>query len=300
MKYWAKSDKRPSGGSLGEWVYTRRTWLNQHTQNHEIIKSKTLNAVQRHWKIPSEFPCCPYELTDDPIASYAENLKQDSIFCRNDFYSSLVFKSGISKNGLWILVIAENKEAEKPWAVAMITFEDSLFVHTSLGQFFSLQEIAECYRGYEQDYTNSIWEDQGYESTHDIPEFTESKTTNAVQRDWKTPSEFPCCPLELTKDPLADYAESLKTDLVFCRNNIYTCLVSRSAMSEDCQSIFVLTENKKEETIKPWAVAKITFENNLFVHTSLGNFFSQEGAEKQYCLAQGLEWLGGDSIDDYC
>ncbi len=32
----------------------------------------------------------------------------------------------------------------------------------------------------------------------------------------------------------------------------------------------------------------------------VGAFFTEEGVEKVYCLAQGLEWTGGDSINDYC
>ena len=58
------------------------------------------------------------------------------------------------------------------------------------------------------------------------------------------------------------------------------------------------TEGKN--AVKPWALAKITYDNGMFVHTSLGNYFGKEGAEKQFYIAQGLEWHGGDSIDDYC
>jgi len=60
-------------------------------------------------------------------------------------------------------------------------------------------------------------------------------------------------------------------------------------MSESCES-----------TIKPWALAEITYEDGLYVHTGRHNFFTQEGAEKQFTLAQGLEWTGEDSLDDYC
>jgi len=58
--------------------------------------------------------------------------------------------------------------------------------------------------------------------------------------------------------------------------------------------------SESTEGVKPWALAKISYENGVFVHSSLGSFFSKEGAEKQFYLAQGLEWYGGDSIDDYC
>lgn len=78
-------------------------------------------------------------------------------------------------------------------------------------------------------------------------------------------------------------------------------MVLKSAILNDKQTIYVLSESSEgKKAIKPWGLAKITFENGKFVHTSLGNFFSQEGAEKQFYLAQGLEWYGEDSIDDYC
>jgi hypothetical protein len=133
----------------------------------------------------------------------------------------------------------------------------------------------------------------------DFPIIVISKTLNAVQCNWSVPSEFPCCPQEST-EPISDYAERLKEGSVFCRNDVYSSVVSKSVISEDRQSIYVLTENPEENAIKGWHLAKITHEKNLFVHETLGSFFTQEGAEKQYCLAQGLEWLGGDSIDDYC
>ena len=133
----------------------------------------------------------------------------------------------------------------------------------------------------------------------EISDLIKSKTLNAVQRDWQTPSEFPCCSQEINENPLATYAENLKIDSVFCRNDLYSSLVYKSAMSEDRQSLFVMTK-PEEESVKSWALAKITFEDGLFVHTSIRSFFSKEGAEKQFTLAQGLEWTGGDSIDDYC
>jgi hypothetical protein len=125
-----------------------------------------------------------------------------------------------------------------------------------------------------------------------------AKTHNAAQRDWRTPSEFLCCPQEYTGDPLIAYAENLKPGLPFCHNDLYSSVVSKSTLSEDGKSLIVISYN--EGGIKEWALAQITFEDNLFMHTSLHNFFSQEGVEKQYTIARGLEWLGGDSIDDYC
>ena len=133
-----------------------------------------------------------------------------------------------------------------------------------------------------------------------VPEIIMAKTLNAVQRNWRVPSEFPCCPQENHEEPLTAYAEKLMPGSVFCHNDVNTSLVSKSALSGDCQSLYVKSESTEgENALKPWALAKITYEDGLFIHTSIGSFFTQEGAEKQYCLAQGLEWTGGDSIDDY-
>ncbi len=140
-----------------------------------------------------------------------------------------------------------------------------------------------------------------YEPVNEIigqEEEIKAKTFNATQRNWKTPSEFPCCPHDNSENPLLLYTKNLKEGAIFCTNDIYSSTVLKKAFSDKLQSIFVISEN--EDGIKRWALAKITFENDLFVHTSLHNFFTLDGAEKQYTLAQGFEWFGEDSIDDYC
>lgn len=147
-------------------------------------------------------------------------------------------------------------------------------------------------------YNRTVSQNSYYEPTPEVPVIVISKTLNAAQRDWRIPSEFPSCPFLFTAEPITTYAESLMSGSVFCRNDIYSSVVSKSVLSNDKQALYVLTEC--ENGIKRWALAMITFEDNLYVHTSLRTFFTQEGAEKEYCLAQGLEWTGGDSIDDYC
>lgn len=134
-----------------------------------------------------------------------------------------------------------------------------------------------------------------------VNELTKSLTPNAKQKNWKTPSKFPCCPQERAEEPISAYFKMLKVGLVFCQNEVYSSLVSNSAISDNGQSIYVITESTEgENAVKPWALSKITYENGFYVHKSIQTFFSKEGAEKQYFLAQGLEWTGGESIDDYC
>lgn len=129
------------------------------------------------------------------------------------------------------------------------------------------------------------------------PVIIDAITPYAIQKNWNTPSEFPCCPQQIVERSILNYAENLVRGAVFCRNNVYGSLVFERAVADDGQSIYVIA---KSSGIKPWALAKITYENGVFVHENLGTFFKQDGVEKYYTLAQGLEWTGGDTFDDNC
>ncbi|WP_294143297.1 hypothetical protein [uncultured Sanguibacteroides sp.] len=141
-----------------------------------------------------------------------------------------------------------------------------------------------------------------YNPIEEIPEepnYVMSLTLRAAQRNWRTPFEFPCTPQEIGDDPLATYAGNLKKS-IFAQNQYGASLIINSGFSEDKQALYVMTESSEGETaIKRYALARITYEDGLFVHTG-HTFFTKEGAEKQFILAQGVEWAGGDSIDDYC
>lgn len=132
----------------------------------------------------------------------------------------------------------------------------------------------------------------------ETPIFTTSLTPNAVQQSWHIPSEFPCCPKEPTDTPILSYVANLTQGKIFCCNELYRSTVSEFAVSADNTMIWVL--GLSSSSIKPYALARITFRDNKYVHTSLSSFFSPNGAKKQFCIAQGLEWTGEESIDDYC
>ena len=96
------------------------------------------------------------------------------------------------------------------------------------------------------------------------------------------------------------YSKRLNAGAIFCCNNTYSSSVYKSTIGNGGNSIYLVTRNDDEHGIKGWALAEITFEDGMFIHTSKGTFFEQRGAEKYFCEAQGLEWTGGDGIDDYC
>lgn len=130
-------------------------------------------------------------------------------------------------------------------------------------------------------------------------QLTESLTPNAAQKNWKTPSEFPFCPQNITDNLVTNYAQNLKRGEIFSRNQYSNSIIEDFATSKDKNTLWIMCKSGDDNAIKPWSLAQVTYENEMFVHENLGSFFKKDGAEKQFTLAQGLEWTGGDTFDDY-
>ena len=126
---------------------------------------------------------------------------------------------------------------------------------------------------------------------------TESITENAIQKNWKTPSEFSNCPDEITDSSIESYKKNLTKGSTFSINQYGKSLVEDAELSENKSELVVLTIS---DSMKPFALAKVYIQNEKFIHESLGTFFTLIGAQKHFNLAMGLEWHGEDSIDDYC
>lgn len=133
---------------------------------------------------------------------------------------------------------------------------------------------------------------------HQNEEFVASNTPNAIQKGWKTPSEFPLCPQGGAESPIEAYAANLKIGEVFSKNRYSDSIVEDFAVSEDQSTLWIISKSSDSQAIKPWSVAKVSYEGDFYVHTSLGSSFKRDDAEKEFNLAQGLEWTGGDTFDD--
>lgn len=127
-------------------------------------------------------------------------------------------------------------------------------------------------------------------------EFIQSLTSNAIQKNWKTQSEFPNCPTNIVENVLQKYQKKLVKGAVFSRNRYGDSIVEWVDITPDLASLIVLTSNT---SAKPWSLAKVFINEDLFIHESLGTFLSLNGAKKQFTINLGLEWNGEDSIDDY-
>lgn len=134
-----------------------------------------------------------------------------------------------------------------------------------------------------------------YVESIEEPNIKPSLTPNAFQKNWKTETEFPCCPTDPNAS-LEDYLSNLHGGDTFTRNQYAETILVERVKVDDTILVF---SKANQDAIKPWYLCGITRENG-FLHTNLGSFFTEQGARKQFALKQGLEWTGGDSIDDYC
>lgn len=125
----------------------------------------------------------------------------------------------------------------------------------------------------------------------------DSLTPGAKQLEWKTPTEFPQIPKEISESPLQDYLSRLTKGTIYCRNQYSDSPVYAAAMSEDQSHLAVLTEISG---VTNYALSEVTYENGYFIHKSIRTFFTEDGANKYYTLSLGKEWTGGNVMEDYC
>jgi hypothetical protein len=120
----------------------------------------------------------------------------------------------------------------------------------------------------------------------------QSPTPNAIQRSWKTPTEFVMCPDNIC---LTEYAGRLEPGTVFVRNKFGQSLVVTAAEGDGLLSVVC---HSPENSVKEWSVAKVIIENGKFVHEGGGTYFTLQGALKKHYGLLGIP-CEGESIDDY-
>ena len=129
-----------------------------------------------------------------------------------------------------------------------------------------------------------------------IDSLIESLTPNAMQRDWRTPTEFPLCPSDIGNSPLISYLNNLEKGAIITKNQYATHFIDDFALCKDDRLVI---STHADDGIKKFSMITITFEDGKYVHEGT-TFFEEQGAQKALTLAQGLEWEGEDGIDDYC
>ncbi|MBZ0148964.1 MAG: HNH endonuclease [Pseudorhodoplanes sp.] len=122
-----------------------------------------------------------------------------------------------------------------------------------------------------------------------------SLTPNAIQRNWRTPSTFEQCPDVCTPEALTEYARRLTAGSVFARNDYGDSL---TVIAEQGDGFISIVSNQPNNSVKGWAVAKVTIEDGKFLHEAMGTYFTPEGAEKKHCGLMGRPFEG-ETFDDF-
>lgn len=130
------------------------------------------------------------------------------------------------------------------------------------------------------------------EPVSDVP----SLTPNAVQRNWRTQAKFEQCPGACSLGALTEYAVRLREGTVFAHYAYGQSVIVTAQQGESFLSVVCHLPNNP---VKGWAVAKVTVENDKFVHESLGSYFTVEGAMKKHCSLLNIPCEYGETFDDF-
>lgn len=169
---WAKSDKPLRGGTLDEWIFSRNEEPTFETLPNYIM-SKTPNAAQRivfnYEDKPNEYPSTPQTFEGNPLEAYYEKLTKGTVYFRNHNGEYLVIKRAFSKDmqSLYVLTIAaytyqevdgnwkpvpliglseQISDETTPHSLAIVTYEDGLFIHDRAANgFYPPEGLKEIY-----------------------------------------------------------------------------------------------------------------------------------------------------------
>lgn len=136
-------------------------------------------------------------------------------------------------------------------------------------------------------------------------QLVQAKSPNtAWQKGWKTSTVFLSCPSKVGENTIEEYFNNLviggdySSTLYYGKDKPVVQKIVDKAYIDNNMSILVFSVN--EAGVKPFALSKIYIYDDKIIHENIGTFFKEIGARKQFILVQGLEWTGGDSIDEYC
>ncbi len=141
---WAKSGVKPTGEHLGEWVYRDEAISVQYAG--EITKeSLTPGVFQRNWRVPTEFPTCPDDHSEDVLSRYQKRLASGTTFSANKYGTSSVVIAELSDNGTLSVITRLGDDSVKPFAVARVVREEQMIIHESCGTFFTLEGVSKAH-----------------------------------------------------------------------------------------------------------------------------------------------------------
>lgn len=133
---------------------------------------------------------------------------------------------------------------------------------------------------------------------NNVSEYFETSNKLAQYLGWRpyTKPEFPCCLREVTEHPIQEYADQLAEGKVFVSASYGESTVYKHTICG--KELLIIT--RIPNGVKSFALARVTWNGKAFIHESMGTYFHEDGAMAAFTRAQGLDWDGPESVDDYC
>lgn len=257
----------------------------ENVLNNPVTRKRITLLLQAHGHTLSDFienPAILRESATEPNTKWMRTVSKDE---------AAKCKKNLSR---W----TEENQPKKPNGAGI-----DEWVYQNKGDSFGENWDSDWYkREYKSDYQRQIeaieQENQRiYEEEYGLKD---SLTPGAKQLNWKVTSEFPLCPKEHSSTPLQDYLRNLKKGEVFCCNGVYQSLVHKAEISDDGNTLAVITTREHVKGTSGYVLSVITYENGYFVHENHHSYYEEIGAEKYLTIALGRKWTRGDVMDDYC
>ena len=334
-RYWAEQAKNPKplvGGKMNDGVYSKQLNITQYVpispnkeisakpidaisqQNDEtqlqslktdLVKAKSPDiAWQKNWVQPAQFPCCPTSIGNSPLQDYYSQLVigeycSITMISEFDVFAEKIHKISFTKDNGALILLSENYEYLR---LSKIYFSDGKFIHEHIQKYESSQKNqASDHFLSELGITAEEYRFKELFSESNLVKAKSPET--AWQLNWKTPTDFLCCPNTIGNNPIEEYynqiviGEAYNSTIYYGSNEVQR-VVDKAHTKEN--TIIILSCNPNPNSIKPYALSKIHYFEGKFIHESLGTFFEEVGGRKYFTLEQGLEWTGEDPFDDYC
>lgn len=119
-----------------------------------------------------------------------------------------------------------------------------------------------------------------------------------VEKNMRIPTKFYCHPHCVSESPLQKYYDNVEIGMLFASNTYAKPFVFDKAMSLDNKS-FVVMGKDIWGAVKSWVVYKVSWNGRDYYHKVQAHF-DYQSALKDFTLAQGKEWHGGDTLSDLC
>ena len=333
-RYWEEQAANPKplvGGKMNDGVYSKQLNITQYvpispnettiptttegvaeqknktdlqSSKSDLVKAKSPEtAWQMNWEQPAQFPCCPTSIGNSPLQDYYSQLVigeycSITMISEFDVFAERIHKISFTKDNGALILLSENYEYLR---LSKIYFSDGKFIHEHIQKYESSQENqASDHFLSELGITAEEYRLKELFSESNLVKAKSPET--AWQMNWKTPTDFLCCPDIIREKPLVEYynriviGENFNSTIFYNSPSIQK--VIDKAWAKD-NTIIVLSYDPNDN-IKPFALCKIHYYAGKYIHESLSRFFGEDGGRKYFTLEQGLEWTGEDPFDDYC